>query len=78
MDCGHQCHQIGGPWIAEDPNCPIHGTNGVGEDLERMVDMREVIRELVSALSGHRDHAHCSMGLDSEDEALIERANSFL
>jgi hypothetical protein len=20
------CYKIGGPWIAEDPNCPVHGT----------------------------------------------------
>lgn len=20
-----ECYQIGGPWIAEDPDCPIHG-----------------------------------------------------
>ncbi len=20
------CYRIGGPWIAEDPNCPTHGT----------------------------------------------------
>jgi hypothetical protein len=19
------CFQIGGPWISEDPNCPVHG-----------------------------------------------------
>lgn len=24
MSC--QCHQIGGPFIAEDPDCLIHGT----------------------------------------------------
>lgn len=24
MSC--QCHQIGGPFIAEDPDCPAHGT----------------------------------------------------
>lgn len=23
--CGYQCHEIGGPWIAENPDCPIHG-----------------------------------------------------
>lgn len=23
MSC--QCHQIGGPFIAEDPDCPAHG-----------------------------------------------------
>lgn len=24
-DCGHQCFIIGGPFIAQDPNCPVHG-----------------------------------------------------
>ncbi len=23
--CGHQCFIIGGPFIAEDPACPVHG-----------------------------------------------------
>lgn len=27
-----QCHQIGGPWIAEDPSCPIHGQGSVGRE----------------------------------------------
>jgi len=24
-DCGRQCFIIGGPFIAEDPDCPVHG-----------------------------------------------------
>lgn len=24
-DCGHQCHEIGGPWISFNPDCPVHG-----------------------------------------------------
>jgi hypothetical protein len=24
-----QCYQVGGPFIAEDPDCPIHGANGM-------------------------------------------------
>ncbi len=23
--CKHDCYRIGGPWIAENPQCPIHG-----------------------------------------------------
>ena len=26
MSC--ECYKIGGPWIAEDPNCPTHGYAG--------------------------------------------------
>ena len=25
MNCSNRCFEIGGPWISEDPNCPIHG-----------------------------------------------------
>lgn len=25
-DCGHQCFIIGGPFVSEDPNCPMHGS----------------------------------------------------
>lgn len=27
MLCEHECYLIGGPWIAENPNCPAHGSN---------------------------------------------------
>ena len=26
MNCGHPCFEIGGPFIAEDPTCPVHGS----------------------------------------------------
>lgn len=26
-DCGHECFVIGGPFISEDPDCPVHGVN---------------------------------------------------
>ena len=29
-----QCFQIGGPFIAEDPNCPVHGVNAQQYDEE--------------------------------------------
>jgi len=31
---GCECYQIGGPWIAEDPNCPAHGRGGLQEQLD--------------------------------------------
>lgn len=33
LPCPWRCHEIGGPWIAEDPECPFHGVNA---DLESM------------------------------------------
>ena len=29
LECGYECHMIGGPWIAENPNCPIHSREAV-------------------------------------------------
>lgn len=25
MGCDRRCHEIGGPWITFDPECPVHG-----------------------------------------------------
>lgn len=25
LNCPYECHKIGGPWIAENPDCPRHG-----------------------------------------------------
>jgi hypothetical protein len=36
MSCQSQCYTVGGPWIAEDPNCPIHGY-----EAQREAEMRE-------------------------------------
>ena len=30
---GCECYQIGGPWIAEDPNCAEHGRGGLRDQL---------------------------------------------
>ena len=34
------CYRIGGPWVAEDPNCPVHGTEA----------QRETVRDLRSKI----------------------------
>ena len=33
MSC--ECHQIGGRFIAEDPDCPVHGTEAQQKELEK-------------------------------------------
>jgi hypothetical protein len=43
-DCGRECYIIGGPWIAEDPDCPVHGAEAVAER-ERQVAEREDLQE---------------------------------
>lgn len=51
LHCPWQCHEIGGPWIAENPDCPFHGTNPVDvEELdeaegERMCREQDALRE---------------------------------
>ncbi len=35
MSCPNQCYLIGGPWIAEDPSCPIHGVDAQNEAMAR-------------------------------------------
>ncbi len=44
MSC--QCHQIGGPFIAEDPDCPVHGREAQAQAAAR----DEVISSLRKAL----------------------------
>ena len=33
-----QCYQIGGPFIAEDPECPTHGTKAQADEARRARD----------------------------------------
>jgi len=69
MDCGHHCHEIGEPWIAENPDCPIHGANGLHPD-----DARDIIRELVTALR----ETHAITFMSDELSELISRAEALL
>ncbi len=47
MTCGFRCHEIGGPFIAENPECPIHGADGIGDKIERM---QSIMSELIEIL----------------------------
>lgn len=38
LSCGYQCHMIGGPYIAENPTCPVHGEEA--RYRERQHDMK--------------------------------------
>ena len=61
MSC--QCHQIGGPFIAEDPDCPVHGREGREreeryEAIERESEtLRQSVRRLVGELKTAKDDA---------------------
>jgi len=50
MSC--ECYTIGGPFIAEDPECPAHGRFGLRHDVERLEVEVEALR---SALAIYAD-----------------------
>lgn len=50
MGCQSRCYEIGGPWIAEDPNCPIHGV-----DAQREAEIREEERRQQEEEDAERD-----------------------
>ena len=41
-----ECYQIGGPFIAEDPDCPLHGTDAQRQREEYDNAMADMRREL--------------------------------
>lgn len=60
-----QCYRIGGPFIAEDPDCPVHGVTAQAEARRR----EAIIQQLDTALS-HGDPARI--------QAAAERALEYL
>jgi hypothetical protein len=53
MSC--QCYKIGGPFIAEDPDCPAHGIDGCEKKLEkaelRIIELENAIKNEIFRLS---------------------------
>lgn len=51
-----ECYKIGGPFIAEDPNCPVHGWAAVQEREEResrehsLIERVEQLEEQISEI----------------------------
>lgn len=39
MFCEHECYMVGGPWIAENPNCPRHGSGST----DRLSQIHDVL-----------------------------------
>lgn len=46
MGCGYECHMIGGPWIAENPHCPIHGSFGKQDREDRESKIRAILESV--------------------------------
>ena len=60
MSC--QCYQVGGPFIAEDPDCPRHGVEG-RQEREQMEDriaaLERALRAMLTDVVPHaRDTGH--------------------
>lgn len=56
-----ECYKIGGPFIAEDPDCPIHGREAQeierqkAKDLERIERLEERIERLEAIIAAPHD-----------------------
>lgn len=48
--CGHACFIIGGPFIAEDPSCPTHGTLHLRESLTDQRSESDLFMAVLSRL----------------------------
>jgi len=44
---GCECYQIGGPFIAEDPNCEIHRQGGLQEQVDELQEKNRRLRDLL-------------------------------
>lgn len=54
-----ECYQVGGPWIAEDPDCPAHGRDGYEAQLQerddRITQLEAIIVELEADIQEYAD-----------------------
>ena len=49
MKCAYQCYEIGGPWIAENPLCPVHGHSAHLEHTHRDRAKTELHQKIADA-----------------------------
>ena len=60
MSC--DCYKIGGPFIAEDPDCPLHGCEGYEKKIEKaeekIAQLTAENTELRQELEGWWEEAH--------------------
>jgi hypothetical protein len=50
-----ECYKIGGPWIAEDPDCPVHGY-AAQREREIQEQDRESLEDRIRALEEMVEH----------------------
>jgi len=59
-NCNHQCHEVGGPWIAEDPNCPVHGyeAQAAAREQQEREDAILAAVEILKDLAHGQEHSY--------------------
>ena len=53
-----QCYQIGGPFIAEDPSCPVHGTEAQAREA-RVLDSKSELSQRIAVAESVEDFRDC-------------------
>ncbi len=48
------CYKIGGPWIEEDPDCPLHGREARQRD-EQIAESAQNLEERVESLEARAE-----------------------
>jgi hypothetical protein len=76
MSC--QCHQAGGPFVAEDPDCPYHGAEGrrEREQMEdRIAALESALRAMLTDVVPHtRDTGHNAADREMREAIKTARA----
>lgn len=49
MKCQYQCYEVGGPWIAENPDCPVHGHEAQAEQNARQWEKERLYQQIHEA-----------------------------
>lgn len=72
-----ECYQIGGPFIAEDPDCPVHGVGGYAERLEateaRIAELEATLARIL-ALTPVAANARTAQDLHLTVKAIADSA----
>jgi primosomal protein N'' len=77
-----ECYQIGGPWIAEDPDCPEHGSRAQKrakekEDWESRVErLEDKIRDQQVTISRLTDRVEVFERLVNALKTEVDRTKS--
>lgn len=80
-----ECYKIGGPWIAEDPDCPVHGYEARIRDREReqdddrmnarILELERQVSELTKAL-GQSNVASVRLGPGPATKSYVDHVVS--